>query len=454
MMRIVPRRATAWWMETYSRRQRRYLIVIVLIALAVRLAWVIVAARPPLVGDPVAYMFHGETIARGQGYRSIVGTFHLVPVRRLPPTAFYPIGYPGTLAVLFWIVLHTPIPDNLPKAVGIFQALLGVGTVILTSELARRVFGNRVAILTAAIMAVWPNLVSYTALAHYETVFIFLSVAALAVIMRPWPRGIVSWRRLTAFGAVLGVAALVRPTILMLLPILVVCWIVAGATWRRALAQAALAAIVVSVVVAPSLVRNSLVMHSAVFSTGIGDALCDSRHPGASGHFEIAAKYCLDPYAGVPPAKQEVVKNRENTKTAIRFVLHHPLDEARLWFWRGYYSFRDDHETFEAFAQDRGNPLHGSRLVGVIESVSDAYYYFVLGLALLALPVFLSRRMPDRAPRLLLLLAGVQAALVPFLLFGDPRYKIPVVPFFAIGAAVSLSRLCAGSIPRRRDAQD
>jgi 4-amino-4-deoxy-L-arabinose transferase-like glycosyltransferase len=450
----VRRRARVWWTATYSRRQRRYLIAIVLIALAVRLAWVIVAARPPVAGDPVAYMFHGETIARGQGYRSVIGALQYVPVHDLPQTAFYPIGYPGTLAALFWIVLHTPIPDNLPMAVGIFQALIGVGSVILTSELARRVFGSRVAVLTAAVMAVWPNLVSHTAQAQYETVFIFLSVAALAVIVRPWPRGIVSWRRSVAFGAVLGVAALVRPTVLMLLPVLVVCWVVAGGTWRRALVQAAIAAAVLAVVVAPWLARNTIVMHSTVFSTGIGDALCDSRHPDASGQYEIAAKYCLDPYEGIPLPRREVVRNRENTKTAVRFVLHHPLEEARLWFWRGYFGYRDDHDTFEGIALDRGHPLHGSRLVGVFESVSDAYYFVVLALAWLALRAFLRRKTPGRAQRLCLLLAGAQAALVPFLLFGDPRYKIPVFPFFAIGAAVSLSRLWAGSTPRRRDAQD
>jgi 4-amino-4-deoxy-L-arabinose transferase-like glycosyltransferase len=449
-----PGRAWVWWTTTYSRRQRRYLIAIVLIALAVRLAWVIVAARPPRAGDPVAYMFHGETIARGQGYRSVVGALHSVPVRDLPATAFYPIGYPGTLAVLFWIVFHTPIPDNLPMAVGIMQTLLGVGSVILTSELARRVFGNRVAVLTAAVMAVWPNLVSYTAQAQYETVFIFLSVAALAVVVRPWPRGVVSRGRLVAFGALLGVAALVRPTLLMLLPILVVCWVVAGATWRRAFVQAAIAAIAVMVVVAPWLARNTVVMHSTVFSTGIGDALCDSRHPDASGQYEIAAKYCLDPYEGIPLPRREVVRNRENTKTAVKFVLHHPLDEARLWFWRGYFGYRDDHDTLEGIALDRGHPLHGSRLVGVFETVSDAYYYVVLALALLALPAFVRRSAPERAQRLCLLLAGVQAALVPFLLFGDPRYKVPAFPFFAIGAAVSLSFLWAGSTPRRRDAQD
>jgi len=143
-MPAVPRRAWAWWTATYSPRERRYLTAIVLVAFAVRLVWVIVAARKPIAGDPVAYMFEGGTIARGQGYRTIVGAFTGTPVRRLPHTAFYPIGYPGTLGGLFatwctfvpcflWIGLGAPfierLRDNKPlngALAGITAAVVGV----------------------------------------------------------------------------------------------------------------------------------------------------------------------------------------------------------------------------------------------------------------------------------------------------------------------------------------
>ncbi len=240
----------------------------------------------------------------------------------------------------------------------------------------------------------------------------------------------------------------------MLFPVLVICWVVAGATWRRALSQAAIAAIAVTVVVTPWLVRNTVVMHSTVFSTGIGDALCDSRHPDTTGQYEIAAEYCLDPYEEIPSRAERWSGTARTPRPALKFVLHHPVDEARLWFWRGYFSYRDDHDPLEVITFDKGHLLHDSRLVGALESAADAYYFVVLGLALLALPAFLRRTLPYRAQRLCLLLAGVTAALVPFILFGDPRYKIPVYPFFAIGAAVSLSRLWTASFPRPRDAQD
>jgi 4-amino-4-deoxy-L-arabinose transferase-like glycosyltransferase len=437
----LPRRARAWWTNTYSPRERRWLTVIVLVAFAVRLGWVLFAARAPVVGDPVAYMFQGEVIARGGGYVSFVSAITFS--RHLAPTAFYPIGYPATLGGLFWIVLHSGLPHNFPKAVGIFQALLGVATVLLMGELARRVFGNRVALLTAAVVALWPNLVFYAADAHVETVFVFLVAAALVVIVRPWPEGTVSWSRVVAFGVVLGLAVLVRPPVLMLLPVLLISWVVAGATWRRAVAQVALATLIVGVVVTPWLVRNTVVMHATVFSTGIGDALCNGRHPGATGRFESTKKYCTDPdrERGLSVTELEVARNRENTNKAIRFVFDHPLDEVSLWFRRGYYAYRDDHEALSPGRSDRGYPLYGSRVLDVLEAGADAYYGIAAVLALFSLPVFLRRRGPNRAQRLCLLLAGAQAAIVPFLLFGDPRYKLPALPFVAVGAAVTLSAI-------------
>ena len=190
---MVPRPG-AWWRNAYSRDERLWLAAIVAVAVAVRVGWVVLAARRALMGDPVAYTYHAAQLARGQGYRSFVAAYTTrTPPERsgsFPPTAFYPIGYPAALAVVFWLVFHTPLPDNLPRAVGFFQVGLGVGSVLLAAEVARHLFGSRVA-LYAAIMAVFPSLVYYTAEAHLETLFNFLVLAAgpdhrLGTVARAW----------------------------------------------------------------------------------------------------------------------------------------------------------------------------------------------------------------------------------------------------------------------------
>ena len=431
-------RVGAWWRGSYTRNERLWLVAIVAVAVAVRVGWVLLAARQALVGDPVAYTYHGAQLARGQGYRSFVAAYTtLTPAERsgsFAPTAFYPVGYPAALAVVFWLVFHTPLPDNLPRAVGFFQVGLGVGSVLLAAEIARHLFNSRVALYTAALMAVFPSLVYYTAEAHLETLFNFLVLAAvLIVVAGSWRE--VSRGRLLLFGFVLGLSALVRPFSLLILPGLVLVWLLSGTRWRPALARVAWAALAVVVVVSPWVARNIVVMKAPVFSTGIGDALCDSRHEGATGSFEVAAKYCLVGYDHLPYDEQEVQRNQDNTRKALRFVVEHPVDEARLMFWRGYYAYRDDHDALVVIDADPTHPLRESKFRPVLSTLADAYYVAVVALGLLGLPALLRRRHPKRLFVAVVLLG---TGTLPFILFGDPRYHVPVLPFLVIAAAAAL----------------
>ena len=136
-----------------TRQERRWLAAVLAVALALRVAWALYATsspREPLHCDPFFYFTYGKDLARGDGYSNFL-TGH--------PTAYYPVGYPGGLAGLFWLVWHTPIPDNLPVAATLLQAVLGAATVGLVFVIARRLFGTRTGIVAAALTAVYPNLV-------------------------------------------------------------------------------------------------------------------------------------------------------------------------------------------------------------------------------------------------------------------------------------------------------
>ena len=89
------------------------------------------------------------------------------------------------------------------------MGVLGVG---LTYVLGRRLVGVGVGLTAAAIVALWPNLVFHSGAILSEPLFIVLLLSALIVLLwRPWPDGRVSGKRLAAFGALLGLAALTRP---------------------------------------------------------------------------------------------------------------------------------------------------------------------------------------------------------------------------------------------------
>src|SRR5918994_4365730 len=108
-----------------SRRERRWLLVIVVVASALRLAWVLYAAREPRgFHDPTLYEVFAARIADGHGYTAANGQ----------ATTYYPVGYIGALSAVLWLVRLTPIPDNLPMTAALFNPVLGVGTVPLTFE--------------------------------------------------------------------------------------------------------------------------------------------------------------------------------------------------------------------------------------------------------------------------------------------------------------------------------
>jgi hypothetical protein len=80
----------------------------------------------------------------------------------------------------------------------------------------------------------------------------------------------------------------------------------------------------------------------------------------------------------------------------------------------------------------------------VLQTLADAYYVAVGTLALLGVRAFLTRRDPRR---IFIVLVGVGMAATPFLLFGDPRYHVPVLPFLAIGAAATVGAVIGTRSP-------
>jgi 4-amino-4-deoxy-L-arabinose transferase-like glycosyltransferase len=106
---------------------------------------------------------------------------------------------------------------------------LGTLTILLVFLLARRVFDARVALLAAAIVAVYPNLIAMTATFQFETVFIALPLVTMLVLL-PAAIGDDQGRlRLIVSGGLIGVVALVHPTI----GLLIFAFLAARLTRRR-----------------------------------------------------------------------------------------------------------------------------------------------------------------------------------------------------------------------------
>ena len=208
------------FLEDRPRTEVLWLVGIVALSTVLRIAWVVYAARKPVgLHDPGLYLLYGEQIAKGNGYSLLNGE----------PTAYYPAGYPAALGAVLWAVRQTPLPYDPPIIACLFNVVLGAGTVVLVYALGRRLFEARVGLIAAGLVAAFPNLVFHSAAYLSETLFNFLALAALAVLLLgardPCQA---SLRRFAAFGLVLGLATLVRPISLLFLPAVAIGCLIAG----------------------------------------------------------------------------------------------------------------------------------------------------------------------------------------------------------------------------------
>ena len=246
------------------------------LALAVRLGAIAVVDFAP-VSDPEEYDRHARSIADGQGY----------PESRYAPgggpSAFRPPLYPYALGAVYAVTGPSLTAGQ------VAAALAGVVCVGLLGVLAWQLWTRREALLAMGIAAVYPPLVLTNTTLISESLALPLIVGTVVTVVHFRRTLAIRWALLA--GALLGLAILTRPALIVLAPpLLVGLWL---APRRRSgsvfPAVAALAAAVI--LIAPWTIRNAVEMDAFVpFTTQTGyllagtyndSARLDERFPGS-----------------------------------------------------------------------------------------------------------------------------------------------------------------------------
>lgn len=406
------------------------LLAIVGVAFALRLAWALFATRTPVFvesGDAYSYFFYGRQIAEGGGYLNLDGSGNA--------TAYYPIGYPALLGGLFWIVLHTPIPDALPMAASLLHVVLGTASVALLFVVVRGATGStRAALVSALLLALWPNVVFGTATMQLELAFNFFVLAALAVLAtHPWADRPPSLRRSAAFGLVLAAAVMIRPFALPFLALPVLLLVIHRRGWRSVVATVGVMVLPIVVLVVPWTVRNQRAMGAPLpFSSNMGDTVCLDRNLDARGGFRFA-----DHDGCALHTLGEVERNRISTRKALEFVREHPGRELLQIARRARLIFEHDHDGLDVVERyGRGEILgDGTRLA--LRRLADGWFFGALALA----AVGVVRALRGRSRRAELLLIGLPPLVlvgIAVLLWGTPRFHGPAIPFLAAFAGIGI----------------
>ncbi len=289
-----------------------YLPSVVVLAFAIRLCWILIF-HPNPISDFAFYFRGAASIARWYGY----APFGVA-------TAYFPVGYPLFLAVLFWIF---GVSVTVAQTANLF---LSVASLVLAYWITRDLFRSELAgRLSLLFLAIYPDNIAYTSLVGVETFHLFLLFLGVALLLPciSIKEAVNPWRLLTA-GIVFGFATLVKVQTLLLPGFLLVLfpqfsW--EGKSLANRLKKIAILYVALIGVLAPWLIRNYRLYNDIVLSNNDGVNLYMGNGPEANGTWVAIPWFDVgnDTWA-------EYKINRIARKKAIDYIKAHPLHTLTL----------------------------------------------------------------------------------------------------------------------------
>jgi 4-amino-4-deoxy-L-arabinose transferase-like glycosyltransferase len=396
------------------RRPDRRLWVVLGVALVVRLV-VALSWAPAVEADAADYDRLAVALSQGQGYVGPDGQ----------PTAWRPPLYPGLMAAVYAVAGHRPV------AVRVVQAVVGTALVGAVYLLGQAVLGPTAGLLAAAFTAV--DLASVFAVSRLLSEALFSLLLVLSSLLVVWAAAASPGSRRgrilgLAAGVTVALGALTRGVFLLYPLALVPVWIWAGRD--RRVMGAFLVGFVLALV--PWTVRNQAVMHAFVpVATQGGATLYAGNRPVDGWILGFVPDDAQTRQAALLP---EPEASSHLVGATARALLDDPAAVPWLTVLKSAYFWVPlDWEILPWYGAF--NPTYAFLLLWTAVGA-----VWALGRA--------DRREALRSAWPLWLPVAYMFALA-LVFYGSPRFRLPVEPLFALGAAAGLLRLRASSGARR-----
>jgi 4-amino-4-deoxy-L-arabinose transferase-like glycosyltransferase len=378
-------------------------------------------------GDEADYHAIATHLADGRGFVSTEET----------PTARRPPAYPVFLSLLYRVTGPEP-------AVGrVAQAILGVLVVWLSMLVARGWFGEGAAVWAGWFAALNPFLIFISGYLLTENLYLTFLLGAMVVAATPPGFCQASLRRAAAAGALLGLAALTRPSGLPMLEWMLAAALLFGmAPWRHRVTRVVLAAILFGTVMLPWLARNAHVVGAPVLTTHGGMTFYQGNNEKVATTPQwrggVAPLEALPGYDRLA-AMSELERDRAAWRLGREYLRGHPGEVPSLVFWKLVRCWRLKSDMGLSGIRS-GWWFNNRSLLGRIAAQLDVGMMY----AVVAVPLFLvglwctRRRWRD-------LLFGYGSIIVhtavAVLFFGSLRTRIPVEPMICVFAAAAMVTL-------------
>jgi 4-amino-4-deoxy-L-arabinose transferase-like glycosyltransferase len=409
-------------------RSDRFLLglgLITALGLGVRLIYVLGFHRHDAVwGDAFYYHFGANYFVKGKGFIAPMQYTFTSPHRRIQ-AAEHPPLYTLFLAFPSAIGLGTTMVHR------IWSALLGSATVFVSGLLGRRVAGNRVGLISAALVAISPNVWVYDAQLLSETLAIFVATLAVLLAYRAWDAP--SARRVCALAVACGAAGLVRSELVLLVPALLwpIAFHAAGPGVRQRVRVVGVGTLVSVLVMLPWVAYNlTRFEHPVLVSTQLEATLAganceDTYHGERLGLLSSTCLYGLDPFED-QSVKAQILRDRVKDFVSDNLSRVPVVVAVRVGRVAGLYE-PSKQINVDIALERKERPL---ATIGLYSS------YFV-AIGAIAGAVMLRRRLPKRPVYPLVVLPAI-ALFTVAAMYGTTRFRASAETSLLVLAAVAL----------------
>jgi 4-amino-4-deoxy-L-arabinose transferase-like glycosyltransferase len=356
------------------------------------------------------------------------------------PSAWFPPGYSFFLAAIYKVAGHSELAGKLGNVA------IGVGLTGFTYLLGRRLAGHAVGLVSALLIAIWPNLIFSTGILDSDLLAAcgFVAVMWLGTRCRPGAQPTLASSVL--LGVIIGWMVLVRPVSLILLAALGLWWWIGTHSLAAAVARVAPIVLIVGLLVGSWTLRNYVQFGEVIaIATNGGYNFWQTNHPYADGNDTYWPFVPMDdPMYQTMRYGDEFTKNREGYRYALAYLWANPGHILAMLPTKLFWLYHTD--TSGLYEGAVYAPMESRSLVAdsikdhehLVEAATFRYYEAVLSLAVLGVGAVLLRR--RHQPWLWPMLA------LPFLLtlfhlffHAKDRFHMPLDGIVAVFTAVAVT---------------
>jgi hypothetical protein len=341
--------------------------------------------------------------------------------------AYWPIGYPSLLSLWF------RIGGGSMFGLHVLNLLLYVALSFGVWRLCKSIVQPAAGRLAVWILALWPDLIALSSWPSKELVVLALLPWCVAYAIDPVTTTRATLIKRVAAGVLGGLAVLVQPSFILLVPVVPAFgWLARTQSPRAAFATAAVLILTAAATIAPWTARNYRVLGAFVpVATNGGEVLYRANNPLATGEYVKVGEVDL----WVLP---ELEAHRQGMALAKQWIAAHPKEFVVLAGRKQAYFLEDDAiGVYESFNRGHvGEPVPIA-VYFLLKAACNAFWW-LLWAVLAACLVLTMRDREGRGTAVVILLPFLYLYGIHSIFESGPRYHQPGDPFVAVCAAVLL----------------